>query len=163
MYDNLLHTDRLISGVCSDASLQALLREKRVASISYEGPSAIHSVILSEARRRDIRSISLWCHCPFYLQGTTHFGQLLQLAALLADLGNFTLALGDLEVGWQKLREQIEAQVEKNSELQRLIGDLRKRRVKGSAASVKTHLKSDDKVIHLQDFFDPGWPVDDAE
>ena len=156
MYDNLLHTDRLISGVSSDADSAVILRKNNINSISYQGPSSIHSVILAKSCKRRIGNISLWCHCPYYLQGTTHFGQLLQLATLLSKLGNFDLEVDALEEGWQKLKEQIDALIEKNGELQQLVSDLRKRKAKGSLASVKNILNTDDKIINLQDFFDIG-------
>ena len=76
-----------------------------------------------------------------------------QLATLLGELGNFRVDLDELEEGWQKLQEQIDALIDDNSELQRLVADLRKRKAKGSIASVKRSLKSDDKVIDLKDFF----------
>jgi proteasome assembly chaperone (PAC2) family protein len=156
MYDNLLHTEQLISGVSNDPDLAARLRDSGVRSISYQGPSAIHSVILAEAGKLGIKNISLWCHCPYYLQGTTHFGQLLQLARLLTELGEFELDLADLRQGWKKLKDQIEDLVEKNSELQKVVNELRKRKARGSIAEVKNSLKPDEKVIRLQDFFDFG-------
>lgn len=156
MYDNLLHTDKIISGVSNDPASVSLLKSKRIHSISYQGPSAIHSVILAEASKRRVENISLWCHCPYYLQGTTHFGQLLQLANLLSDLGKFDLDVVDLEKGWVKLKEQIDELVEQNSELQQLVTDLRKRKTRGSIASMKSNLKTDEKVIDLQDFFNFG-------
>jgi len=153
MYDNVLHTDRFISGIASDPDCAAILNKKQMNLISYQGPSAIHSVLLAEACKRRIGNISLWCHCPYYLQGTTHFGQLLQLGALLGELGNFSVNLDELEKGWRKLQQQIDSLIGENSELQQLVADLRKRKARGSIASVRKGLKSDNKVIDLKDFF----------
>lgn len=156
MYDNLLHTEQVVSGVSNDADLTARLGDIGVRSISYQGPSAIHSVILSEAGEQGIKNISLWCHCPYYLQGTTHFGQLLQLARVLTRLGGFELDIADLKQGWKKLKNQIDELIEKSSELQQVVNDLRKRKARGSIAGAKSSLKPDEKVIRLQDFFDFG-------
>ena len=156
MYDNLLHTDRQISGVANDPASAAILQKKQINPISYRGPSAIHSVILSEAAKRRIANLSLWCHCPYYLQGTTHFGQLLNLAGLLSDLGNVSLDLADLQKGWKKLQAQIDALIAENSELQHLVSELRKAKAKGSIASVRASLDTEGKVINLKDFFDIG-------
>lgn len=156
MYDNLLHTDKIISGVSNDPVAIGQLKENRIHSISYQGPSAIHSVILAEASKRQLTNISFWCHCPYYLQGTTHFGQLLELARLLRDWGKFDLDVEDLQKGWAKLKEQIDDLIERNSELRQLVTDLRKRKTRGSIASVKNSLKPDEKVIDLQDFFNFG-------
>jgi cell division protein FtsB len=96
--------------------------------------------------------MSLWCHCPYYLQGTTHFGILAHLGNLLAFLGNFELDTADLETSWQKLNTQIEGLIENNPELQAMISELRKAKIKGSAAELKGAIKPDEKVINIQDF-----------
>ncbi|MGD8471199.1 MAG: PAC2 family protein [Desulfobacterales bacterium] len=155
MYDHVLHTDRILSAVASDADLSAMLKQKGVNSISYQGPSAIHSSIHAEALKRNITCMSLWCHCPYYLQGTTHFGILAHLGKMLATVGGFELSIEDLETSWQKLKVQIENLIENNAELQAMVNELRKAKVRGSAAQMKDTLKSDEKIINIQDFLQP--------
>jgi proteasome assembly chaperone (PAC2) family protein len=155
MYDHILHTDRILSAVASNADLSSMLKQKGVNSISYQGPSAIHSSIHSEALKRNIVCMSLWCHCPYYLQGTTHFGILAHLGKMLAAIGGFELNIEDLETSWQKLKVQIENLIENNAELQAMINELRKAKVRGSAAEMKGALKSDEKIINIQDFLQP--------
>jgi hypothetical protein len=123
--------------------------------IAYQGPSAIHTIIHSEGSKRGFECISLWSHCPYYLQGTTHFGLLSHLGGVIAELGNFQLDTPDLEANWKKLKEQINRLIDGNSELQSLISSLRKEKVKGSTTSLKGTMKSDEKIINLQDFLDP--------
>jgi proteasome assembly chaperone (PAC2) family protein len=154
MYDNVLHTDRVISGVASTEDLISMLKEKHVNSISYHGPSAIHSIIQAECPREGFECISLWCHCPFYLQGTTHFGILSHLGALLSSLGQFELDTADLEESWKGLNEQIEELIKNNAEIQSIISELRKLKVRGSTTTMKGSLK-DGKVINISDFLDP--------
>jgi len=155
MYDNVLHTDRIISGVASTTEMVSQLLQYRINSISYQGPSAIHTVIQSEGSERGFECISLWSHCPYYLQGTTHFGILSYLGGLLARLGNFHLDTRDLDKNWEKLKEQINRLIDSNSELQSLISNLRKEKMKGSTTNLKGTPKSDEKIINLQDFLDP--------
>ncbi|MGD9225024.1 MAG: PAC2 family protein [Desulfobacterales bacterium] len=155
MYDHVLHTDRIVSAVASDATMSSMLRQKGVNSISYQGPSAIHSTIHSEGLKRAHASVCLWCHCPYYLQGTTHFGILAHLGKLLAAIGGFELNTEDLEASWEKLNIQIENLIEKNAELQTVIKELRKAKVRGSAAEMKGAIKSDEKIINIQDFIEP--------
>jgi len=131
MYDHVLHTDRILSALASNADLSSILKQKGVNSISYQGPSAIHSTIHSEALKRDIAGISLWCHCPYYLQGTTHFGILAHLGQMLAAIGGFELNIEGLETSWEKLNIQIENLIENNTELQAVINELRKAKVRG--------------------------------
>jgi len=155
MYDHVLHTDRIISAVASNADLSSMLKQKGVNSISYQGPSAIHSTIHSEALKRGIACMSLWCHCPYYLQGTTHFGILAHLGKMLATIGGFELKIEDLETSWQKLNVQIENLIENNAELQTVINELRKAKMRGTASQMKGAIKSDEKIINIQDFLQP--------
>jgi proteasome assembly chaperone (PAC2) family protein len=155
MYDNVLHTDRIVSGVASTKDMVARLMTSDINPITYQGPSAIHTIIHSEGSKRGFECISLWAHCPYYLQGTTHFGLLSHLGQLVAELGNFQLDTPDLEANWKKLKEQINQLIDGNSELQSLISSLRKEKAKGSTTSLKGTLKSNEKIINLQDFLDP--------
>lgn len=151
MYDNVLHTDLVISAVASSKDTLSALREKRIFSVDYKGPGAIHSTILMESQKRGIECISLWCHCPYYLQGTTHFGLLSHLGALLASWGSFSLDITELEMTWRELDRQIQEIIDKNPELQKMISELRKAKIKGSLVDAKKH----EKIIHLEDFLKP--------
>ncbi|MCP4667384.1 MAG: PAC2 family protein [Deltaproteobacteria bacterium] len=155
MYDNVLHTDRIISGIASEEDLSSKLKEKAVMPINYQGPSAIHSTLHQEGKKRGFPCISLWCHCPYYLQGTTHFGLMSHLGALLASLGEFVLDVEELDASWKELNKQIQKLIEKNPELQDMISELRKAKVRGSWESVKEGTRKDEKVIHIEDFIGP--------
>jgi proteasome assembly chaperone (PAC2) family protein len=155
MYDNVLHTDRIISGVASTREILAGLQKHKVNPISYQGPSAIHSIIQSEGTKRGFKCLSLWAHCPYYLQGTTHFGILSHLGGLMAKLGNFHLDTEHLDKNWEMLKEQINTLIAGNSELQTLISNLRKEKAIGSTARLNGNVSEDRKIINLQDFLDP--------
>ncbi|MBW2516419.1 MAG: PAC2 family protein [Deltaproteobacteria bacterium] len=155
MYDHVLHTDRIISAIASNTALASILKEKGVNPITYQGPSAIHSIIHSEGLKRNVACMSLWCHCPYYLQGTTHFGILAHLGKLLGELGGFDINTEDLETSWEKLHVQIEQLIQNNSELQAVVKQIRKAKVKGTAAEMKGTLKSGEKIIDIQDFLQP--------
>jgi len=151
MYDNVLHTDTIVSALASSEELLAKLKKQNVITINYKGPGAIHSTIHHEAKKRGFDCLSLWCHCPYYLQGTTHFGLLSHLGALLSSLGGFELDREDLENSWKDLSKQIQGIIDNNPELQGMINDLRKAKVKGSWDALNKH----DKIIHLEDFLKP--------
>lgn len=155
MYDNVLHSDNIISGIASNVSLSQKLREMDVLPINYQGPSAIHSTIQSGAEKKGIPCMSLWCHCPYYLQGATHFGLLSHLGSLLSVLAGFDLDTGELDAGWKELNRQIQSLVEKNPELQEMITELRKAKVRGSWALMKESAQKNNKVIQLKDFLKP--------
>ena len=151
MYDNVLHTDTVLSAAASDNELLTQLKDRKVVPVNYKGPSAIHSTLLHEAGKKGMPCVSLWCHCPFYLQGTTHFGLLAHLGSLLSSWCGFELDTQELERTWKDLNKQIQGIIEKNPELQTMINDLRKSKVKGSWEEAKRG----DKVIHLEDFLKP--------
>lgn len=155
MYDNVLHTDRIVSGTASSQDLLSRLKQEGVIPINYFGPSAIHSSIHAEALKRGISCISLWCHCPYYLQGATHYGLLSHLGGLLSTICGFPLDTEELESGWKELHQQIQKLVEKNPELQNMIQELRKAKWKGSWENMRDSAKKGDKVIRLDDFLKP--------
>jgi proteasome assembly chaperone (PAC2) family protein len=151
MYDNVLHSDTVLSAAASSEQILAALKEQKVNAVNYKGPSAIHSVLLERARNSGVPCVSLWCHCPFYLQGTTHFGLMSHLGSLLSSWGGFKLDTQELDRTWKELSKQIQGIIDKNPELQTMISDLRKSKIKGSWDEAK----KGDKVIHLEDFFKP--------
>ncbi len=152
MYDNVLHSDRILSGIASDEALLSKLKEKQVIPINYQGPSAIHSTIHLEAKKREFQSLSLWCHCPYYLEGAVHFGLLAHLGALLSFLGGFELDTEELETEWQKLNRQIQGLIEGNPELQTMINEIRRAKVRASWTGMKGTAKKGEKVINLNDY-----------
>lgn len=155
MYDNVMHSDRHISGMASSDALISRLEAGNVDRISYEGPSAVHSLLQQAGPASGFDCVSFWSHCPFYLQGTSHYGLLAALCRVLNIFGGFSLDPGDLEERWGKLSEQIEQAIQRKPELLRMIEDLRQEKRKVSLAGLKAAVKKDDKVINLQDFFEP--------
>lgn len=151
-FDDVLHTDIMVSAFASNTDILSELAPFRVSPINYKGDSAIHSLLHDELRLHGMDVLSLWTHCPYYLQGTTHFGLLSHLGSILASWGRFDLDTGELDQTWRELNRQIQEVIEKNPELQDMISNLRKAKVKGSWEAA-THHK---KVIHLEDFLKPG-------
>lgn len=155
MYDNVLHTDKIVSGITSNKALSRRLKEKNISSVSYQGPGAIHSTLMSEGQKKGFYCFSLWSHCPYYLQGATHFGLMSHLGSLLSYLGEFDLETSDLDAKWITLNEQIQALVKDTPGLQSVIDELRKAKVRGSWERMKDSLDQHNNVINLQDFLEP--------
>jgi len=151
MYDNVLHTDFAVSVSASDNKLLDEFKEKGALAVSYSGPSAIHSTIMMEAQKRGFSSISLWGHCPHYLQGASHYGLIAHLCSLLASWGGFDVDTTELSDSWQNLSEQIQTAIDKNPELQEMIATLRKTKIRGVWSETGSH----EKIIHLKDFLRP--------
>jgi predicted ATP-grasp superfamily ATP-dependent carboligase len=155
MYDNVLHSDRVMSGVASNQALLSELKENGLLPINYRGPGAIHSTIMSECAKRGRQALSLWFHCPYYLEGTTHFGAVSHMCSLLSSIGGFHLDTEEMETSWKDLNSQIQKLIEKNPELQTMVHDIRKAKVKGSWASMKESVNRDGKIIQIKDFQKP--------
>ena len=153
MYDRVLPSDRIISGIASQTEHFEELKIRGVVPISYQGPSAIHSKIHLEAESVGISSISLWCHCPYYLQGTTHFGILSSLARLLSAICLVEIDTSDIDDRWELLDTQIRQLIEDSPEHQKMISDIRKAKVRGSWSSLEK-AGADRNVIDIRDFLD---------
>ena len=153
MYDSVLPSDRIISGIASQPEHFEELKTRGMVPISYQGPSAIHSMIHVEAEKAGISSISLWCHCPYYLQGTTHFGILSNLVRLLSAISLVKIDTSDIDERWNQMDTQIRQLIDDNPELQKMISDIRKAKVRGSWSSLEK-TGADRNVIDIRDFLD---------
>jgi proteasome assembly chaperone (PAC2) family protein len=155
MFDNVLHTDRTISGMASSPAFRSRLTDTNVPLISYQGPGAIHSILQVEGTKLGFECVSLWAHCPYYLQGTSHFGLIAELSVLMGQLANFSIDPSDMEKRWQTLNTQIQKLIDEKPDLRNMINALRKEKVRGSLTGMKAGIKKKDKVIDISDFLDP--------
>jgi len=151
LQDNVAHTETVISGLASNHELLGRLKEMNVTAADYEGPGAIHSLILSRAQEMGIESVSLWGHCPFYLHGT-HLKLLCTMADVLVALTGLKLEISDLEKGWEVLAQQIQHFVDGNPELQNEIRALMESK---SPSRSPGAFRKDGNVIYLDRFLQP--------
>ncbi len=155
MHDNVLHSDKMISGVTTCPDFLSGFVEKKINLIYYQGPGSIHSIIQSEARRNNIRCMNLWCHCPYYLQDMVHFGMLSHLGGILSFFGEFDLDLTELDASWEKLKLKIDALMKTRPEVQELVDELQKERTSTLWKKRRSHPHKNKKIIHIEDFRDP--------
>lgn len=95
LLDGVPHTrGPRISGAANRPELRQRLEAKGAPIIRYQGPTGIAGVLLDACSRRDLPYISLWGHCPHYLQGMVNprvtlalLESLLQWVPLPVDLG----------------------------------------------------------------------------
>ncbi len=152
MYDSVLHTERLISGIASDDDLFNRLAAADIMPIDYQGPGAVHTVLQSEGQKRRFRCVSLWGHCPFYLENTVHYGLLASLAERLAGLAGVDLPVDSLHEGWREDEARIEALIREDPEVQSVVENLKETGGKGARPRP---VPSGEKVINLSDFMEP--------
>jgi proteasome assembly chaperone (PAC2) family protein len=145
MYDDVLHTEAIISGIYSLVNWKDTLLEHGIDLVDYEGPSGVHSLIMQKAQREQYPYIGLWGHSPLYLRGT-NFRVLNRMISILSSLFSFSIETLELERSLKEFEHQMEEVLAKNAELQEYIKKIKKLR------SGKLQKKDIPKVINIQDF-----------
>lgn len=145
MYDDVLHTEAIISGVYSFEDWRDIFIKNDINLVDYEGPSGIHSLIMQKAEEEGYPYIGLWGHSPLYLRGT-NFRVLNRMIAIIASFFSFSIETSELERSLKEFELQMEEVLEKNSELQEYVKKIKKLR------SGKLQKKDIPKVINIQDF-----------
>jgi proteasome assembly chaperone (PAC2) family protein len=155
MFDNVLHTDRIISAVTTGSQFEGAVGRNRLTPVDYHGPSAIHTIILEACRKRAVAGASLWGHCPAYLQSITHHGLMITFVRLLADMASFSAHTDVLQARWQTLEIQIQKLMTENPKLQGIMDNIRNKKREGRMANLGQNGIDQGKVINLRDFLDP--------
>jgi proteasome assembly chaperone (PAC2) family protein len=133
MFDAVPHTvSPVISAVATSQELLEECGRYGIVPVNYNGPTAIHAVLMSEAASRQIPMISLWAHTPHYVQVVDYIG----IHAVLNKLNDILNLELDLE---QALRDsaflaaQIDIAMDKKPELKTLLATLEDEYRKGHA------------------------------
>ncbi|HOC37847.1 MAG TPA: PAC2 family protein [Thermodesulfobacteriota bacterium] len=149
-YDYITHNqDPLISGMISHSSMRKSFQELGIKLAQYEGPISVHTVLLLEAKRRDMRCGSIWGHAPQYLQ-SNNLPVIHQVLDTLRKLGNFNLDLTEMKFKALELQKQINILVQKSPELSRIIEKIENGfHLKQSSPAAETF---HDKVIDISGF-----------
>lgn len=155
MYDSVLHSERIISGMASDEDLMAELKQLNILPITYNGGGAVHALIQSEGENMGFSCCSIWCHCPFYLDQTVHFGMMSALVSILATLAGFQPNTEELEGKWLKANENIRKLIDENPNLQAVVSEIREERGEGMRKSGEEKETGSKKIIDLMDFMEP--------
>jgi proteasome assembly chaperone (PAC2) family protein len=148
MYDDVLHTEAIVSGVYSFGEWRDVFIEKGIHLIGYEGPSGIHSLIMQRAEKESCPFIGLWGNSPLYLRGT-NFRVVIRIVNLIASFCAFSIDQLELENSLKEFEHQIGEILEKNSELKEQIEEIKKIR------SGELRKKDPSKIINIKDFIRP--------
>lgn len=152
MFDSVLHTDHIISGIATGEPMREMLSRHAVTPVDYHGPSAIHTLLLEACRKRGIPGASLWCHCPAYLQGVIHHGMVLALVRLLARILSVDLPTDDLETRWKALSIQIEKLAATNPKIGEIMDKIRREQRTAEASPPQPGHGHTGTVINLGDY-----------
>ncbi len=96
-----------ITGFASDATLASRLGFE---TTTYEGPTGIVGVLQSEAQDAGFSAVSLWAQVPYYVAEPPCPKATLALLAMLEDLVDASIDLGDLPEearAWQRGAEEL--------------------------------------------------------
>jgi proteasome assembly chaperone (PAC2) family protein len=152
LLDHVLHTDRIISAATTDIDYSSLFKRYGVIPFNYQGPCTIHTLILDECRKRKIAGVSLWCHCPAYVQGVTHYGLMIHLGRLLAEMIPFPIQTELLQARWKDLNIQIQQLIKENPKLEVIMEEIRKKKRAGARESLDQRGSARGNVISLEAF-----------
>ena len=98
-----------ITGFASDATLADRLGFE---TTTYEGPTGIVGVLQSQAQDAGFSAVSLWAQVPYYVAEPPCPNATLALLAMLEDLVDVSIDLGDLPEdarAWQRGAEELAA------------------------------------------------------
>ena len=145
MYDDVLHTEAVVSGVYPFGDWKDVFIKNDIPLIEYEGPSGIHALIMQKAEKESYPFIGLWGRSPLYLRGT-NFKVVMRIVTLLASFFAFSIDMDELESSLKEFENQIGEILENNSELQEYIEKIKKIR------SGKLRKKDTPKIVNIKDF-----------
>ncbi len=148
MYDDVLHTEDIVSGVYSFGEWREVFIKEDINLIEYEGPSGIHSLIMQRAEKEGYPFIGLWGHSPLYLRGT-NFRVVIRIITLIASFFAFSIDTLELESSLREFENQIGDILEKNPELKEHIEKIIRVR------SGELRKKDTPKIINIKDFIRP--------
>jgi proteasome assembly chaperone (PAC2) family protein len=125
LYDNIPHTmEPRISGVVNGAELLPVLQKHNIEPINYQGPSSLHSFLLTNFARRNVEAISIWGHAPFYVRVETNPMACLALVRKLSELMEIEIDLTELIKAGEYLQDMLNRLLAESEELQLYIKNL---------------------------------------
>jgi len=123
-YDRVPHTkEARISMVVNDPSLIKEVEPYEVGLIEYQGPSSIHTFLLTAFRRKGIPAVSLWGHAPYYIQ-VENYKVVYALLRRLTKMLGIEINLEDIKVKALYLDEQVNKAISQNPQLESYVKKL---------------------------------------
>jgi proteasome assembly chaperone (PAC2) family protein len=154
-YDYIPHTyPPMVSALVNDEDLMEKVIQAGLGLTEYTGPISIQTFILETAKKRGLKGISLWGHCPQYLQARNVRVALTVLRKLI-DLTRMELDLSKLERASDYFDQQVNRLMEQDPKLQEVIHQLEevyKRSDRLSPLSKREEGSGEEKVIYMQAF-----------
>ncbi|OIP90781.1 MAG: hypothetical protein AUK55_12285 [Syntrophobacteraceae bacterium CG2_30_61_12] len=115
-FDQIFHDEIRLSAVVQDVRGYNLARHWHCQALEYQGPTSIHAAIMEGAAERNISTISLWAHLPFYLKDAQEL-VIHRLLEIIADFTQQQWRLGHLLGRWREKLSHIEELLEQEPDL----------------------------------------------
>jgi len=124
MYDFVPHTrPLLVTGGASDEKTKYELERAGVYSSDYEGPTTICFLISQRAPERGIESMTMIVHLPQYTQLDNDYMGVVRLKEVISSMYGIPVDEASI-VEAERQREQINAEVARNPQMQGIVGQL---------------------------------------
>ncbi|MFC1919485.1 PAC2 family protein [Chloroflexota bacterium] len=147
LYDNVSHTrPPKVTAIVNTVALKTQLHDLGIETTNYQGPGAIHSVLLSASSKAKLQMISLWGHSPFYLRGGPNAKVCQALVVALNQLLDINLAMNDFEKSARQMDVALDRLMSKNQNLRSHIQRLEQEH--DTALISSTPLEGSDKIIN---------------
>jgi proteasome assembly chaperone (PAC2) family protein len=151
--DEIPHTlDPQVTALASEKDVQDRLMKEGVHPIDYVGPSSIHGPLLEKAHAQGLQFISLWGHCPYYIQEDNP-SVCYKVLLLLKELTGISLDLQELEKKSRDFKKRLDLELQKNAELRHLIQTMEKTFHERARTEEKAASKGE-KVVEIKAFIE---------
>jgi proteasome assembly chaperone (PAC2) family protein len=154
-YDYIPHTcPPMVSALVSHEDLREKVIQAGLGLTEYTGPISIHTFILESARKRGLKTMSLWGHAPQYLQ-TRNMRVVHSVLKSLFHMTGVRVDLSELEKASDLFNQQVDRLVEQDPKLQQVISKLEevyKQSGQVPAGEKKEEGTKEDKIIYIQAF-----------
>ncbi|UCH51936.1 MAG: PAC2 family protein [Chloroflexota bacterium] len=125
LYDSTPHTkEPRLSGLVNVSNLLAVLRRHNIEPINYQGPSSLHSLLLTNCAQKNVEAISLWGHAPFYVRVETNPTVCLGLVKKLTELLEIEVDTEELIKAGERLQNTLNQLLADSEELRHYIQKL---------------------------------------
>ncbi|MBI2918443.1 MAG: PAC2 family protein [Chloroflexi bacterium] len=125
LLDSVPHTrEPRISGAANRPELRQRLEGLGAPITRYEGPTGIAGVLLDTCRQQALPYVSLWGHCPHYLQAMANPMVSLALLEMLLKLLPLPLDLAELRRASRVFRDELTKAIAQEPRLEQYVAQL---------------------------------------
>ena len=154
-YDYVPHSyPAVVSVLFNHDDLKGKVTRPGLELTEYSGPISIHTSILKEAGKREIKGVGLWGHAPQYLQAK-NVKVVCAVLQHLIGLAEIEMDLSELERASDYFAQQVNHLVEQDPKLKEAVSKLEEM-YKQSSPSARTGKKEEElkeeKVVYIQAF-----------